>query len=136
MPNFMTNPPMYQYQPMMNPNYNPAMNQMYSQPMNPIQNQVSGPTTKIIDSENDITVNEIPMDGQPHLFILKDFSRIIGKMWTTDGKIATSIYVIDQQKPVDQTNNEDTRSWMTKQFKELKDLILDKATSPAGQNGK
>lgn len=84
---------------------------------------------KIVDTENDISVNDIPMDGKVHLFILKDYSKVIGKAWTADGKIATSVYVLEQQSQP-QTTTDNSREWLQKQFDEIKDILMDKATTP------
>ena len=69
------------------------------------------------------------MDGKVHLFILKDYSKVIGKAWTADGKIATSVYILEQQSQP-QTTVDNSREWLQKQFDELKDILMDKATTP------
>lgn len=91
-----------------------------------VKSDISG---KIVDTENDISVNDIPMDGKVHLFILKDYSKVIGKAWTADGKIATSVYVLEQQSQP-QTTTDNSREWLQKQFDEIKDILMDKATTP------
>lgn len=103
MPGYIQNPYMPQYGGFQYGNYPMQPNAPYQTPttyptFNPqpqtisnsadalVKSDISG---KIVDTENDISVNDIPMDGKVHLFILKDYSKVIGKAWTADGKIAT-----------------------------------------------
>lgn len=51
------------------------------------------------------------------------------RLGLTFGKIATSIYVLEEQsKPQATTDN--SREWLQKQFDEIKDILMDKATTP------
>lgn len=137
MPGYMQNPYMPQYGGFQYGNYPMQQNVPYPtfgpQPQT-ISNSADGLVKsdlsgKIVESENDISVNDIPMDGKVHLFILKDYSKVIGKAWTADGKIATSVYVLEQQSQP-QTTVDNSREWLQKQFDELKDILMDKATAP------
>lgn len=143
MPGYIQNPYMPQYGGFQYGNYPMQPNSPYQTPttyptFNPqpqtisnsadalVKSDISG---KIVDTENDISVNDIPMDGKVHLFILKDYSKVIGKAWTADGKIATSVYVLEQQSQP-QTTTDNSREWLQKQFDEIKDILMDKATTP------
>lgn len=104
MPGYIQNPYMPQYGGFQYGNYPMQPNAPYQTPttyptFNPQPQTISNSADalaksdisgKIVDTENDISVNDIPMDGKVHLFILKDYSKVIGKAWTADGKIATS----------------------------------------------
>lgn len=50
---------------------------------------------RVINSENDITPNEVPMDGSVSLFPLADYSKIFAKQWSQDGTIKTTVFLID-----------------------------------------
>lgn len=110
MPGYIQNPYMPQYGGFQYGNYPMQPNAPYQTPttyptFNPqpqtisnsadalVKSDISG---KIVDTENDISVNDIPMDGKVHLFILKDYSKVIGKAWTADGKIADQAQEINQ----------------------------------------
>lgn len=99
MPGYIQNPYMPQYGGFQYGNYPMQPNAPYQTPttyptFNPqpqtvsnsadalVKSDISG---KIVDTENDISVNDIPMDGKVHLFILKDYSKVIGKAWTAEG---------------------------------------------------
>ena len=90
MPGYIQNPYMPQYGGFQYGNYPMQPNAPYQTPttyptFNPqpqtisnsadalVKSDISG---KIVDTENDISVNDIPMDGKVHLFILKDYSRL------------------------------------------------------------
>ena len=75
-----TNP--YQQQPdaqQMQPNYQQA----------PIPQQIKGINGRVIGNVNEVTPNEVPMDGNISLFPMNDYSCIYAKMWNTDGTIQT-----------------------------------------------
>lgn len=91
----------------MNNNYNPwnangynypqypyGMNQqMMQMPTNqniPRNNGISG---RVISNPNEITPNEIPMDGSVSLFPTSDYSTIYAKAWNTNGLIETKKFV-------------------------------------------
>ena len=45
---------------------------------------------RIVNSAEEITPNEVPMNGSVSYFPLKDGKRIIGKRWNSDGTIDTA----------------------------------------------
>lgn len=92
MPGYIQNPYMPQYGGFQYGNYPVQPNAPYQTPttyptFNPQPQTISNSADALVKS--DISVNDIPMDGKVHLFILKDYSKVIGKAWTADGKIAT-----------------------------------------------
>lgn len=51
---------------------------------------------RIVNNLDDITPQEVPMDGSVSLFPQNDYSAIYAKTWTKDGTIATVKYVPEQ----------------------------------------
>lgn len=67
--------------------------QTYTSPSNhPVNRSIFG---RIVTSENDITPNEVPMDGTVSLFPLADYSKIFAKQWNPDGTIKTTVFVME-----------------------------------------
>lgn len=78
--------------------FQPAQTQQIQQPqMNPI-----GINGKIVPSVENITANDVPMDGSVAFFPKQDMSEIYAKSWNADGTIRTIVF-----KPVlnDMTNS-------------------------------
>lgn len=78
--------------------FQPAQTQQIQQPqMTPI-----GINGKIVPSVENITANDVPMDGSVAFFPKQDMSEIYAKSWNSDGTIRTIVF-----KPVlnDMTNN-------------------------------
>lgn len=90
MPGYIQNPYVPQYGGFQYGNYPMQPNAPYQTPttyptFNPQPQTISNSADalaksdisgKIVDTENDISVNDIPMDGKVHLFILKDYSKV------------------------------------------------------------
>lgn len=75
------------YQPTY-PMYNPYQSQ---QPIMPsIPNGLSG---RIVEDFGSVTVNDIPMDGSPAVFIKKDNSEVQLRRWGNDGRIYSVSYM-------------------------------------------
>lgn len=80
-------------------------NPMYGGRGNPFdtmrqQQRISAIPGRMVQAENNIRPNDVPMDGSVALFPLQDMSCIYGKAWNTDGQIITVRYVPDQpQQP-------------------------------------
>lgn len=67
--------------------YNSAMNMNYQRPSIP---------GRPVNNLDEITPQEVPMDGSVSLFPQNDYSAIYAKTWTKDGTIATVKYVPEQ----------------------------------------
>lgn len=67
-----------------------------------LPNQPIGLNGKMVDAVEQITANDVPMDGSVAIFPKKDMSEIYLKSWTPNGTIATVVF-----KPVleEQANN-------------------------------
>lgn len=99
-------------QPYVNPYYLQQNQQSYSQYYNPLaqvqnrpidyqqnipnnyqQNQiVQGINGKMIAEINQITANDVPMDGSVAFFPKQDLSEVYAKSWNADGTIRTVTY--------------------------------------------
>lgn len=76
-------------------NYQPPQN-LYQppQPQN-VYPQLRG---RVINDINEVTAQEVPMDGVGSVFIKSDRSEIFTKNWRSDGTIQTDRYVHDTTK--------------------------------------
>lgn len=108
-PNYsqMINPYQQMSYPQFNSPYMERMNytQQYQQNLQPVQQQSVpvqtqqpiGITGRTVQSVEQITANEVPMDGSLAFFPRQDMTEIYAKQWNADGTIKTVIYrpVID-----------------------------------------
>lgn len=81
----------------------------YGQPMNrpfvPMtQNQLGG---RMIEKENEVTPNEVPMDGSIYLFPMADYSCIYAKQWRNDGSGVDTITYVPLVSDVEQVNSQE-----------------------------
>lgn len=65
-----------------------------------LPNQPFGLNGKIVDVVDQITANDVPMDGSVAIFPKKDMSEIYLKSWTPNGTIATVVFkpVLEEQQ--------------------------------------
>lgn len=121
----------------MYPNYYPtqypaqtAMNfNPYNSGANGFQTAVPLPMTaptqqrfKIVNRLEDITPNDVPMDGTSGIFPLSDNSAIYVKSWNTDGTIRTIKYVPEEIKPEEPTPQmtlSELKDWLDSKFESL-----------------
>ena len=108
-PNYsqMINPYQQMSYPQFNSPYMERMNytQQYQQNLQPVQQQSvpvqtqqpMGIAGRTVQSVEQITANEVPMDGSLAFFPRQDMAEIYAKQWNADGTIKTVIYrpVID-----------------------------------------
>lgn len=99
-------------QPSPIPNYQPQQMQPYQPlpyqptpavPQQP-QPQSSMPTVRgrFVSREEEITPNEVAMDGQVSLFPLSDYSCIYAKLWDSNGQMQTFKFVPLVEQTVEQ----------------------------------
>ena len=106
--NWMNYNPYYPYgqvqQPYMpNPmNMNQAV--QYQQPIANTVNRTSI-SGHMISNPNEITPQEVPMDGSISLFPMQDGSAVYGKSWDSSGQIKTVRYVPDTQSDISQSTD-------------------------------
>jgi hypothetical protein len=138
MPNngFNTQAQGYQQQP--NQNFQPQvvnpfqMNGMYQPTMNntmPVYQQANLRSTdlhglpgKIINSYNEITPNDVPMNGSVGVFLQSDYSCIYAKAWTSDGTITTVKYV-PEKSPQQESKPEPSNDDIMKQLDDIKKML-------------
>ncbi len=87
------------YQPYNQPLYGQTYNNYYpyqvpqyqtlQQPMTQPHTNLNG---KVIQSVDNITANDVPMDGSIAIFPKQDMSEIYAKSWNADGTIRTIVY--------------------------------------------
>lgn len=91
--------------------YNPIQNiQRFQQPQQPEQIQ-QGIFGKVVQSQDSIVANDVPMNGSVAFFPKSDLSEIYAKQWSADGTISTMVF-----KPI-QNNNPNKLSQDTEKLK-------------------
>lgn len=110
---------------------NPYLNnygQVYSSPQvqsyvppNPPQENQNSIQGRIVANAEDITPNEVPMNGSVSIFPLADGSCILTKTWSNEGIIKTGLYV-PYIPP--QNNSEDQEE--KKSFEDISAIILER----------
>lgn len=59
----------------------------------PINQPYTGLSGRIVDDFGMITVNDVPMDGSPSVFVKRDNSEIQVRRWGNDGRIYNVTYL-------------------------------------------
>lgn len=99
--------------------YNPIQNiQRFQQPQQPEQMQ-QGIFGKVVQSQDSIVANDVPMNGSVAFFPKSDLSEIYAKQWSADGAISTMVF-----KPV----QNDNPSKLSQDTEKLKIGLSDEAT--------
>lgn len=79
--------------------YNPMQNiQRFQQQQQPEQIQ-QGIFGKVVQSQDSIVANDVPMNGSVAFFPKSDLSEIYAKQWSADGTISTMVF-----KPIQNDN--------------------------------
>lgn len=90
----------------------------------------SGLTGRIIQTENEITPNEVAMDGSVSLFPLGDYSAIIAKQWNANGTISTIKYVPvmenEDGKDVEPSKLDTLSEQVNKRFDDIERLLTNR----------
>lgn len=80
----------YQYQ---QPRYDLQQNQpLFNQQQSIQPQQQTGLNGKVVQAVEQITANDVPMDGSVAVFPKQDMSEIYTKSWNADGTIRTIVY--------------------------------------------
>ena len=99
--------------------YNPMQNiQRFQQPQQPEQMQ-QGIFGKVVQSQDSIVANDVPMNGSVAFFPKSDLSEIYAKQWSADGTISTMVF-----KPV----QNDNPNKLSQDTEKLKIGLSDEAT--------
>lgn len=98
---------------------------------NPFDNYMQPPQSyiplngRVVQHPDDILPKEVPMDGTVSLFPLNDYSAIIAKMWTNDGRLIPIKY-IPEPEVLPQQPNTQNRSSESNASNEQMRLVLEK----------
>lgn len=99
--------------------YNPMQNiQRFQQPQQPDQMQ-QGIFGKVVQSQDYIVANDVPMNGSVAFFPKSDLSEIYAKQWSADGTISTMVF-----KPI----QNDSPNKLSQDTEKLKIGLSDEAT--------
>lgn len=99
--------------------YNPMQNiQRFQQQQQPEQMQ-QGIFGKVVQSQDSIVANDVPMNGSVAFFPKSDLSEIYAKQWSADGTISTMVF-----KPV----QNDNPNKLSQDTEKLKIGLSDEAT--------
>ena len=99
--------------------YNPMQNiQRFQQPQQFEQMQ-QGIFGKVVQSQDSIVANDVPMNGSVAFFPKSDLSEIYAKQWSADGTISTMVF-----KPVQNDNH----NKLSQDTEKLKIGLSDEAT--------
>lgn len=107
----------YVNQPRIDANQNYAQTLQQVQPQMPVQNL--GINGKVVPAVENITANDVPMDGSVAFFPKQDMTEIYAKSWNADGTIRTIVF-----KPV----SSDTVSNLSHDTEKLKFDLSDECT--------
>ncbi len=99
-PSYYPNNQMPAYQPMYGnqfQNFQPPYQQNMAQPQmqapqQQIQQMPTGINGKVVPGVENITANDVPMDGSVAFFPRQDMSEIYAKSWNSDGTIRTIVF--------------------------------------------
>lgn len=99
--------------------YNPMQNiQRFQQQQQPEQMQ-QGIFGKVVQSQDSIVANDVPMNGSVAFFPKSDLSEIYAKQWSADGTISTMVF-----KPIQNDNH----NKLSQDTEKLKIGLSDEAT--------
>lgn len=99
--------------------YNPMQNiQRFQQQQQPEQTQ-QGIFGKVVQSQDSIVANDVPMNGSVAFFPKSDLSEIYAKQWSADGTISTMVF-----KPI----QNDNPNKLSQDTEKLKIGLSDEAT--------
>lgn len=97
----------------------------YQQPIsNPVQNQnqnrSQGILGRMITNPNEITPQEIPMDGSISMFPMQDGSAVYGKFWDSNGQIKTIRFIPEN---VEQPQQQDPFAAINTRLDSIEELL-------------
>lgn len=97
---------------------------MYGIGMNYQRPSISG---RPVNNLDEITPQEVPMDGSVSLFPQNDYSAIYAKTWTKDGTIATVKYIPEQPQTTHQKSPiEERLDKIDQRFDRLEKMLSDR----------
>ena len=99
------------------------------QPQTVNQSRPQGVLGHMITSPDQITPQEIPMDGSISLFPMRDGSAVIGKFWDSNGQIKTIRFIPEN---VEQPQQQDPFAAINARFDALENLIRNQRPNHKG----
>lgn len=137
----------YQYQPTYKNPYLNNYGQVYNSPQqsyvppNPPQENQNFIQGRIVASAEDITPNEVPMNGNISIFPLADGSCILTKTWSNDGIIKTGLYVPytppqNNSEEEEKKISEDTSAIILEKINKIEKMIAKNYKRPYNNNKK
>lgn len=116
---------MYQQNPYQNNIYTPYDRNQYQQN---VVSQMQSIFGKVVDSDAEITVNDVPMNGQPAIFPSRDMGKIEARKWNADGTISRVVYVpqIDVSNDNATNSTPSTLESLNDRFNELEKAFNDR----------
>ena len=83
-------------QPFINPSYlyqNPYFSNFGNSFLQNTQNSYNGINGKYVNDFSEITASDVPMGGQPSIFVRNDRSEVQLREWSPNGQIISTVYV-------------------------------------------
>lgn len=120
----------------MYPNINPFQNQMFQNyMMQAPQNapyQPAGISGKYVNDFNEITANDVPMNGSPSVFLKNDRSEIQIREWNPNGQIVPRLYrAVEIVEQAPQDPKDDYSNLIIERLTALEDKIDKLSKAPA-----
>lgn len=97
-------------------NYQPNMQMQQPQPT--AQQNMPGINGKVVPGVENITANDVPMDGSVAFFPRQDMQEIYAKSWNADGTIRTIVY-----KPISEPNLSDGTNTSQNNFNSINEDV-------------
>ncbi len=97
---------------------------------------------RVVKSERDIGIGEVPMDGMVHLFPTEDYSYIYAKVWDNNGELRNFTFVQEEVAPkeieakVVPYNQQEILDMFNDRFNDLERLIKRNNHKPYNKNYK
>ncbi len=97
---------------------------------------------RVVKSERDIGIGEVPMNGMIHLFPTEDYSYIYAKVWDNSGELQTFTFVQEESTPpeieakVVPYNQQEILDMFNDRFNDLERLIKRNNHKPYNKNYK
>lgn len=97
---------------------------------------------RIVSTVEEITPNDVPMDGAMYPFVMQDYSCVVGKRWNSKGQIETVVFVpkiseVPSESNAEKNNNEEFYKNMMATFSSLSGRLenIEKLLAPLASDG-
>lgn len=107
-----------------------AQSQTYQNPYVQQPNRFQSIPGRLVNNLDEITPQEVPMDGSVSLFPQADYSAIYAKTWTKDGTIATVKFIPEQPQMEPQKSPlEERLDRIDQRFDKLEKMLSNRSKS-------